>query len=632
MKIKHIFLSVAVAALALSSCSKVLDTAPDGKLTYDEIFADNDKVGGFLNSCYANIPAGAYQYYFWTNWFTGSSDEAYDNDADGDGAGMVNNRMYNGSASASSHPMENGWWEGYWNAIWKCSYFLSRIETATVTNEADRSRWTAEAHVLRAYYYMKMLQLFGPRLAIEDKPFDMDQDVSQLRYASYKDIAEFVYKDCDAAIDNADLPWRITTDAEKQRVTKAVAWAIKSRVALYAASPLNNPTGDVELWKNAYDITKKAYEEVSQKGYELYKVSKLSEYTGPNAYITPEGYPANAAAAAAAINEYFCEWHDYGGGRDLETIWEDRNGNGQIWNVAAIGCQGPYKSGPCPTQEMADAFPTLKGNYILNLEKPYLDEVDHLQPNITPEAAAEGYTETDPYAVFRDPRFYTSLYYHGSKRYCEWPFAEGSYPSKSSRMRVIDCSTSDIRTGSDITVSTDKQRERTRTGYYTRKWLSPNKGASSDNNNAPGFKHFRFAELLMNYAEAAAEYGELGEARFAVNEIRKRAAMPTIETTDQAKLIREIRNERRIEFAFEEQRFFDMRRWTKPDGDLANTMKYVTAMKIVKNGDKTTYERVHIRANGYQCYTNKFLWVALPLAEAARLESLTGQNWQNPGW
>ena len=92
MKIKYLFLPVAVAALAMGSCAKVLDTAPDGKISYDDVFADNDKTGAFLNNCYSKIPKCGYRYYFWTNWFVCTSDECFDNDADSDGSGMVPNK------------------------------------------------------------------------------------------------------------------------------------------------------------------------------------------------------------------------------------------------------------------------------------------------------------------------------------------------------------------------------------------------------------------------------------------------------------------------------------------------------------------------------------------------------------
>lgn len=165
---------------------------------------------------------------------------------------------------------------------------------------------------------------------------------------------------------------------------------------------------------------------------------------------------------------------------------------------------------------------------------------------------------------FRDPRFYASIYYHGSKRYTRWSFAEGEYAVNTFRTREIDCSQTDPWTGSDLKAITTNKRQRTRTGYYSRKYLNPTKNPTSPRNDAPGFKHFRFAEIILNYAEAAAEAGHTSDALEALKEIRDRVAMPHITTTDQAALIREIRAERRIELFFEEHRFFDIRRWQQP--------------------------------------------------------------------
>ena len=64
MRLKNIILSLLLSSGALCSCSDVLDVAPDGTLTLEEVFADPDKVGAFLNSCYNNIPKKGFNYWF----------------------------------------------------------------------------------------------------------------------------------------------------------------------------------------------------------------------------------------------------------------------------------------------------------------------------------------------------------------------------------------------------------------------------------------------------------------------------------------------------------------------------------------------------------------------------------------
>jgi hypothetical protein len=98
-------------------------------------------------------------------------------------------------------------------------------------------------------------------------------------------------------------------------------------------------------------------------------------------------------------------------------------------------------------------------------------------------------------------------------------------------------------------------------------------------------------------------------------------------------LILRIRNERRVELAWEEQRYFDLRRWQTPDGDLSETCKYFTAMVITDNGNGTfAYTRRNISENPRGGWQNRDLLLPVPVKEAANMSALTGVNWQNPGW
>jgi len=104
MKIKYFLLSYVVTMFMLCSCEDALNTVPEGKISYDEIFANNDKVGAFLNTCYATIPAKGVRYYFWSRGPVEWCDEAWDADAEAESS-LMSGRMYNGSASASLHPI-----------------------------------------------------------------------------------------------------------------------------------------------------------------------------------------------------------------------------------------------------------------------------------------------------------------------------------------------------------------------------------------------------------------------------------------------------------------------------------------------------------------------------------------------
>lgn len=632
MKIKYILLSLVVTMSFMYSCKDALDTVPEGKITYDEIFTDNDKVGAFLNTCYGTLPAKGTRYFFWSRGPVVWSDEAWDTDAEAE-SWIMSGRMYSGTASAASHPITNissdagngNYWARYWRSIRDCSYFLSRIDAATVTNESDRNRWRAEAHLLRAYYYSELLKWFGPALPIEDLPYTLTADFSTLKKESYYNVVKFIIADCDAALACAELPWRITQTSEAGRVNKAMAEAIKSKMILFAASPLYNENKN--YWEEAYTINKTSLSNLRAQGFELYnKVNYAAVYQSSTSFFGPNNDPN-----AALYNEYFTKEMAYSDNPvDKETLYQSTAGQGNIWNIDGIGAQDGYKSGTCPSQELVDAYETSDGKPILDLENPYLDE-QHLQPNYNKENTL--YNPNDPYAN-RDPRFYASIYYNGSKRKCYWSFAETStsaenYPAaKGNRTRIIATWDGEPQTGISTSV-----RKATRTGYFERKFLHPNSGGDNVVAGA-NWKFFRLGEVILNFAEAAAEAGHLSEAEAAVNEIRTRVGMPNIpKGLTQAQMILRVRHERQVELAMEENRYFDVRRWTKPDGDLAKTDRWITAMKITRNSNGTySYNRVNVRSTERKCYTNPYLFVPIPASEASVLLSVTGTNWQNPGW
>lgn len=629
-KMNKIYLTcLALLILALGSCNDVLDQAPDGTVSYDEIFADHNKTGAFLNTCYEMIPVMGTRYFFWSRGPVVWSDEAWDTDAEAEST-LSSGRYYNGDASAANHPLTNisddagngDYWNRYWVAIRNCTFFLTRINDAKVNTEEERSRWKAEAHILRAYYYSELLRWFGTGLPIQRELYDMYQDFSNVKKDSYYDVVQFIIEDCNEALNSPNLPWRITASGESSRVTKAVAEAIKSRMILYGASPLYNEGQN--YWEEAYTINKKALENLKSNGYALY-----NKVNYPQTYMVPEAFIPNEKAAM--FNEYFTQSVQYSATAiDRETIYQQKDGQGNIWHIDGIGSQSGYKTGTCPSQELVDSYETINGETILNLASPYKDE-KHLEPNYNTKNTL--YDPANPYEN-RDPRFYASIYYNGSKRTAYWGFAETpdspeNYPAPAGyRARSIMTYVGEPKTGID-----ERDRAKTRTGYYGRKFLHPFAG---DNNPVGGanWKTFRLAEIILNFAEAAAEANHKDEALAALNEIRTRAGMPSIPNSislDDLKL--RIKHERRVELAMEGFRYFDVRRWSAPTGDLSKTDKWITAAEITRTADgKYKYGRKTVRAKARACYTNKFLRLPIPLDEVNRMLAISGEDWQNEGW
>lgn len=628
-------------ATVIYSCSDVLNQAPDGKISLEEVFGDNDKTMYYLNTCYSGINAKGCLYFFWSRGPVNWCDDSWDAD-DLDVSWAASRRYYDGNASASDFPAnynagdsgnESVSWARSFQRIRNCAVFLQNIPNAKVNSESDRSRWTAEAHILRAYYYSELLMWFGCSLPIIREPYTYDADFSKVERSSFHDVVEFIVEDCDAALACEELPWRITTDSEAMRMTKAVAWAIKSRMTLFAASPLYNDGNN--YWEEAYSVNKAAVQALESNGYALYdKLNQAAIWGDEKAYLP--------TAASQYFNEYFCNSGAYAADpADKETIYQLRDGaNLDLANVDGIGAILGYKTGTCPSQELVDAFETIDGQPVLDLAKPYLDE-QHLKPNYN--SSNTTYDKNNPYAN-RDPRFYATVYYNGSKRYCNWSTEaekksfENLGQGKGENVRIIttwdayeDAKGNIINSPEPLMGRSMTGRTPTRTGYFQRKFLHPNSGVEMRLNGAR-HKDYRLAEIYLNFAEAAMEAGHTDEAITYVNKVRARAGMPGLPAGLSGENLRQrIHNERRVEFALEGNRYFDVRRWHKPDEDLSATDRWITGAHITHMQDGTyKYERTILKER--QCYTNKWLKMPIPLTEVNNMRAITGEDWQNPGW
>ncbi len=628
-------------ATVIYSCSNVLNQAPDGKISLEEVFGDNDKTMYYLNTCYSSINAKGCLYFFWSRGPVNWCDDSWDAD-DLDVSWAASRRYYDGNANASDFPAnynagdsgnESVSWARSFQRIRNCAVFLQNIPNAKVNSESDRSRWTAEAHILRAYYYSELLMWFGCSLPIIREPYTYDADFSKVERSSFHDVVEFIVEDCDAALACEELPWRITTDSEAMRMTKAVAWAIKSRMTLFAASPLYNDGKN--YWEEAYSVNKAAVQALESNGYALYdKLNQAAVWGDEKAYLP--------TAASQYFNEYFCNSGAYAADpADKETIYQLRDGaNSDLANVDGIGAILGYKTGTCPSQELVDAFETIDGQPVLDLAKPYLDE-QHLKPNYN--SSNTTYDKNNPYAN-RDPRFYATVYYNGSKRYCNWSTEaekksfENLGQGKGENVRIIttwdayeDAKGNIINSPEPLMGRSMTGRTPTRTGYFQRKFLHPNSGVEMRINGAR-HKDYRLAEIYLNFAEAAMEAGHTDEAITYVNKVRARAGMPGLPAGLSGENLRQrIHNERRVEFALEGNRYFDVRRWHKPDEDLSATDRWITGAHITHMQDGTyKYERTILKER--QCYTNKWLKMPIPLTEVNNMRAITGEDWQNPGW
>ncbi|XCF05906.1 RagB/SusD family nutrient uptake outer membrane protein [Tamlana crocina] len=579
---KNKFLYILVSAALILGCDKALDITPDGRLTLDDVFQDENHTEAYLNTVYSSIPSYSYYYHFFT-FLAGVTDECQDADV-GNTPGNIANIWITGSMTPSFNPLENGpaghgknHYNTFWTGIRNANVFLANIETANISAEKDRERYKAEAQLLRAFYYLELIKQYGP-MPIVDEPFSPAFDYTSLTRPTFQECIDFIVNDCDEAIANPNLPIRITLEPERGRFTKAVAHAVKSQALLYNASPLWNPENNTAKWQAAATASKEALDALTQGGeYQLFP--DYEEYFFSRSDVNPSP-------------------------RDRETIFERMtNGHPSFRNTNALpSMPGQFKVGVTPTQELVDSYDMVTTGEPAILG--YNDE-DHLEPIINTES---GYDPDNPYEG-RDPRFYATVWYNGAL-----------YDNIAGRIHVVET----FAGGADALKKTPPNKKNTHTGYYLRKFHDPK--LQNRQNAQSRWKKYHLAEIYLNYAEAENEAnGPTTEAYNAINAIRQRAGMPNLRTgLSQDEFRQRIRNERRVELVIEEHRFWDVRRWKILD----QTDKLVTGMEVIKNGNDFDYKRfVTERRNAWQ---DKFLIFPIPIKDTSIIPDFNLN--QNPGW
>lgn len=161
-----------------------------------------------------------------------------------------------------------------------CSISTRRVSIPKASVPAGR----AEAHTLRAYYMLEMLKWFGA-FAYEPNGYPDGYDYSTLKKRSVWELAELIDAECTAAINTNELPWRIDNPSDVKRMTKALAWCIKSKAYLFAASPVHSEDYSADQkqshWRTAFQVNQQAVEALESNGYALKtSVSNSRIYTG----------------------------------------------------------------------------------------------------------------------------------------------------------------------------------------------------------------------------------------------------------------------------------------------------------------------------------------------------------------
>ncbi|HTD94196.1 MAG TPA: RagB/SusD family nutrient uptake outer membrane protein [Chitinophagaceae bacterium] len=582
-KIALRLVAISIGVIVGLGCNKnPLDITPDGRMSLDDVFKNPDRTEGFLNTVYSSIPSYFFSYIEYA-FLAPSSDEASDSQV-GNQPANISAQWIIGALNPSNNPLTNpnygknaDHYPAFWTGIRNANVFLANIDNAVVSSELYRPRFKAEAKLLRAFYYWELIKQFGP-MPIVSEPFTNTFDYTSLVRPTFQADIDFIIKDCDDAIAEPTLPIRLTTESERGRFSKAVAYAIKSEATLYNASPLWNAGNDVAKWQAAAAQSKQA----------------LTALTAGGQY-----------ALAGNYENYFISYSDLTSSPlDKETIFEvAKRAESLLSYVNSIPSKPTYKAGTCPSQELVDSYdmqatgePAITG----------YNDAEHLHPIIN---SASGYDETKPF-VGRDPRFYATVWFNGAV-----------YDNIGGQLHTIQT----YLGGADQLIKNPPNQQNTHTGYYLRKFIDP----KIQNGQVPnaGWKKYRLAELYLNYAEAENEAsGATADVYSAINTVRRRVSMPDLPGgLSKDEMRKRIRNERRVELSIEEHRFWDVRRWKILD----QTDKLVTGMEVIKNPNNTfSYNRfITEQRNAWQ---EKYLLFPIPIGEAAIIPDFNTN--QNAGW
>ena len=582
-------LVLSMAMLCSTGClNEYLDKAPDAGLTDTEVFS---KYANFKNYFYSVYGGSNFNIrcHYPLHWCMNSQKVTLEELTDMCDKSRIQRsqsiKLGNGSdatwligyMTADSNYPNNAKVPNTWKSIRVCNMAIDKASEIQDCTEAERNDLIGQAYFVRAFCHFELFRLYGTIPYVDkvlgandewDITPDDDYEFLKKCAADYQTAYEYFDKAGVVRRDPASGAGNLA-DANQDKPNGVAALAMKGRVLLYAASPLNNPSGDLKRWEEAAEANAVALNTALANGYTL---------------LTKANYSKNF----------------YGNRYTNEQLWAYSTGSTTNYNSATIQSfvgypfsNNAYSASQCPTQNFVDKFETADG-WPLNTEAQR-----------AAATAAGKYNEQDPYTN-RDPRFENAVVYNGCTFQGYSPASiyvneDGSKPSGS--LLAYPQSASDG-------VSETFYYERKRTGALS------NKGNQNVLLTDP---IIRLAEVYLNYAEAANEaWGPDGKSASAtltaveaVNVIRERVEMPEVlaEYCGTKDVFRDrIKNERTVELCFEGNHYFcDIRRWKDAPEIGRSTLYGMRATKVAVSSQYPTgfrYERFALPANRQIAWKN----------------------------
>ncbi len=553
---RHSIIPILFTIVLFTGCIEdTLDRKPLNRISDGDVWESEQMIDLYLVNLYANIQVG----------FENTNASSYETHATDESAFQYTGVASDFGNTAIAHNTT------MYSYIRRVNYAIERIKTAKIS-EALMTRYIAEFRFIRAYYYFQLVKRYGGMPIIESvQNFGGDIEELQRPRDTEDAVYQFILNELNLAI--ADLP--DSRNAENaNRATKLVAQALKSRAMLYAGSIAKYGTVQLDGLVGIPSSKAAAYFTESMNASKVIMESnRFGLYDSSYDPSTKSGDP---------ITNY-------------QQLFLDKNNKEVIFQKAY---SFPDFAHSLDNRWIPYGFTTSFGSQIA----PYLDLVESYEyvdgsPGIL---NVEGKEFDSPLDAFKnkDPRFYASIFYPGAPYIGrDIQIHKGVYDTDGTLYE-----TEHIPFPKDrgvLQVGLDGpylQGNGTRTGFYIRKFLNPSRIVIIAGQSDQNYIDFRYAEILLNYCEAALELQtNLPQALDAINQVRNRAGIKLLGSNELT--IDRLRNERKVELAFEDKRFWDIKRWRIGEELFRNT--YMEGLFPYLKYDGSSYKYIFKRFSGF---------------------------------
>ena len=579
------------------SCNQedFLETTSKSTLTDATMWASEGNADIYLNTCYNRLEAKGNQpdnldnftsdndagfYYTSYNWKKGIVDPA----------GGAGGSVWFGTTGPSS----NVGWSTIYTTVRRINTFIAKI-TENKANYSDEwfNKRMDEARFLRAYFYSEIFMKLGG-LVIVTEPQDrltMTEDEMNLPRSSFEDTFDFIINELSSIVTNGYLPAKYNrNDADAGRATLGAALCLKGWIQLFAASPAYN-SDDPAVPRSPDNL----------QAFSDYKLSRWADAATTNKqFIDTYGHKGSSDYQLfSPMTQFWHEANEY----NSEVIWDRQHVSttmaqtfdtygGPVWILGTYYTWGNY----CPTQEIVDEYQMANG---LNITDP-----------------ASGYDPQDPYTG-RENRFYDFIVYDGATYKQDWmPVADVIY----TRVDRVNPSKNQIDFGGDDVGNTS---------YYFKKRLD-NAHPRGGNQDGRNYVYYRYAEVLLNYAEAQNEAVGPDESVYeAINAVRERPGTdlpPLPAGMTQEEMRAAIKHERRIELVYEGHRLYDLWRWKDAMEEMNKDLHGMLIENTVPENNSGVWTYTPVSLNHPHTFTQKMYFNPIPQAAIDRNPKLK-QNW-----